>query len=1195
MKIIDIPELPEGLKKAAEKGELVIFIGAGMSYSLGCKSWNHLASELINTCENLDNKPITHIEATQLRNLLNFSGNNKKIITICEKILEESGEKNKFIQTMKESLNDEKVKIDNPNLESYRDLFKLNGIFVTTNADRHINQLFNDENIIIEKFNKNTKLENKNLYKIHGCIQKIDTLIFTVEQYFKVYGDRGFTRFLEKLFTKTVLFIGYGLGEFELLEFMFKNIHISKERFYYLTGYFTYEEQLCTFEQLYFKQLGIKLIPYSKDLLGHNQLNLVLKDWVERITNTTNILQINFDDIDEALRNPNKKNILAVIQQINNNEHYKKYFFSQANKYRNLNLWLKPLKSIGIFEKIDDILGIYIFLKEVSIQNRNKYKNDIGDILLELLDNYFNKRIFSEKNLDLEYVDIQFIEILFNLKKDKIDIKYLSLIDDLICNTNNTTFSLVEKIKTCILPAILENKMKEHLNKLLETIFKYKNIEKYEQINRYSILEDYFFEELIKNRFNDIINVVDKNIFLDILINNVNQIIKEDKEAFNTFSIRTIEEHSQRSLSDNYDNNLISSIRDLLLNMKRNQLRKILINFLNEESSIFQRIALYIIDKRYSEFKKIYWDKFNILKLVMNGEIKYEVFKLLENNSSTFNPQEINKVISWIESLTYYAPDYKNESKKEIEKHNLYKRKEWLLTLKNNNKKANDLYEKYHKIVPWEHEHPGFDIYISEFKVLGKSSNKEEQEIFCNQSIDDIIIELNKIHIEDNNEDLLLTKARDFSNCIKFNSNKIINDIDKFISVDDMFKYYMMIGLEEALREKREFNWKNLFNFLLKLLEDNLNIQNENYSLLFWRKVANLIRSSVKDNNSFEDDLLHEVKNILDKLLQYREKEVLDNRNDLLTHTLNSYNGNILHSYMEYLIRYAKSFYSSNEIKWEDDTKNFFTNELNRNKDDYSKIVFIILGYYLPYFSFLDKKWVEINFTKIFPVDDKVLLKIILGAFFRNPNIYLSYYELLKNNNYFEIIFNDQDLCKSFKRKATEYIVYAYIDEKDEQTIFKILKDKKDEIIKEIVNIFAYMNQNNNIKIEILKLWRIIYNLYKEDYSDKADKIFVVLLNWIKILDNIDFELQSSISRGILKSNPHSLYNIIDEFIRLSQNNHSQISEIILYISEKNYFFYYQENKIIELFKILKGKEPEIFLKIQNCYRKNSFYFVNNI
>ncbi len=91
MEILEIPELPLQIKQAAEIGELVIFIGAGMSYNLGCKSWNELAIELIKVCESIENRLLlNHIESTQLKDMLRHSGNNKKIITICDKLLSEN-------------------------------------------------------------------------------------------------------------------------------------------------------------------------------------------------------------------------------------------------------------------------------------------------------------------------------------------------------------------------------------------------------------------------------------------------------------------------------------------------------------------------------------------------------------------------------------------------------------------------------------------------------------------------------------------------------------------------------------------------------------------------------------------------------------------------------------------------------------------------------------------------------------------------------------------------------------------------------------------------------------------------------------------------------------------------------------------------------------------------------------------------
>ena len=307
MDIRELPELPPQIKRAAEIDELVIFIGAGMSYELGCSDWNGLAKDLIQRCENTlgeDEPLLNNFEATQLKNMLNQSGNSKKVITICNGILSKSGNDELFLQEVKKSLNDGNIDKNNPKLKTYRDLFNLNGIFVTTNADRHIDQIFTPQNIIKKDFKGNTHLRNKNLYKIHGSIDEPDSLIFTVEQYFTRYKDKEFIEFLKSLFAKTVLFAGYGLGEFELLEHMYKNITPTADRYFYLGGYYTHEERLCDFEQMYFDQMKVNLIPYSKDKKGFQQLPIVIEEWVKQIQTTTNVLQNNFDEIDEVLRNP---------------------------------------------------------------------------------------------------------------------------------------------------------------------------------------------------------------------------------------------------------------------------------------------------------------------------------------------------------------------------------------------------------------------------------------------------------------------------------------------------------------------------------------------------------------------------------------------------------------------------------------------------------------------------------------------------------------------------------------------------------------------------------------------------------------------------------------------------------------------------------------------------------------------------
>jgi hypothetical protein len=151
-----LPSLPPKLKEAAENKSLAIFIGAGVSIYVGCDNWMTLANNLLKRCEK--EGLISHLE----KEILSKYNDPKKIITICNNVL---GNDERFMDEMRKSLNDEEKNIrkDNPKLEIYRNLFKLNGLFITTNADRLIDQLFEPENIIIQNFRAD-KINNNHLY-----------------------------------------------------------------------------------------------------------------------------------------------------------------------------------------------------------------------------------------------------------------------------------------------------------------------------------------------------------------------------------------------------------------------------------------------------------------------------------------------------------------------------------------------------------------------------------------------------------------------------------------------------------------------------------------------------------------------------------------------------------------------------------------------------------------------------------------------------------------------------------------------------------------------------------------------------------------------------------------------------------------------------------------------------------------------
>jgi hypothetical protein len=307
------PVIPPEIKQAASDRNLAIFIGAGLSRFVGCTGWGELANNLIRKCE--QKELINHFE----NQMLSKESDMKKKITICNQIFKENGDEDSFMIEMRKSLNDKTVdnyknnklsdedkKNYEEGLQIFKDLFNLNGLFLTTNADRHIDSVFQGPNIIYKASDfKADELDSNKLYKIHGSIKDENSLVFTVDQYINTYLNERFVDFLEAIFSSfTVLFVGYGLSEFELLDYLVKSSRGTSKRHYFLKDYFKHEDRIYKFEQMYFEKIGITLIPYEKDKLGYNQLKEIIKDWVNDVKENSLVLQRHFNDIDEALENP---------------------------------------------------------------------------------------------------------------------------------------------------------------------------------------------------------------------------------------------------------------------------------------------------------------------------------------------------------------------------------------------------------------------------------------------------------------------------------------------------------------------------------------------------------------------------------------------------------------------------------------------------------------------------------------------------------------------------------------------------------------------------------------------------------------------------------------------------------------------------------------------------------------------------
>ena len=114
--------------------------------------------------------------------------------------------------------------------------------------------------------------------------------------------------FLEHLFEhKTVLFVGYGLDELELLEYIVVKARTTMRtgihpKHFLLQGFYSHEQELMAHMRTYYHDCGIQLVPFLKDHRGWDQLIDVLEAFARSVPASTLTVLQQFKEM-EALLN----------------------------------------------------------------------------------------------------------------------------------------------------------------------------------------------------------------------------------------------------------------------------------------------------------------------------------------------------------------------------------------------------------------------------------------------------------------------------------------------------------------------------------------------------------------------------------------------------------------------------------------------------------------------------------------------------------------------------------------------------------------------------------------------------------------------------------------------------------------------------------------------------------------------------
>lgn len=1207
--IARIPKLPNEIVRAVNEDKLAVFIGAGVSRLIGCWGWDELGRKLIECCYQRG-----IIKYNEQESLLQTT-NSKKAITISCALLKENKLYEVFLEIMKLALKDD-LNVNIPNI--YDDIYGLRGLFITTNADRLFHRNFNPQNIIYAP-NKicPDNIDHLNLYHIHGSIKEPDRIVLTVRDYFERYSNKKFQEFLKKIFDEyTVLFLGYGLGEFELLEYLFQKFDSQKSgelKHFTLQPLFSGEEKILDYEQKYYSQMGIRVLAYQKDERGYHQLENVLSHWHKDLNRISAYLYSSFGEIDKLIEIKSDASEVKLFQLILNDKPFEDYTFRKMAEHKTSFQWLIALKDKGYFDggknlppqEVKEQPGFFTipfwnvlpYLEQVAKINKENPSGEITNGLVEIVDSVISFRDGDGKRIDNYRTDWFITKIIFMLPYEKWDEKHIDFVRMTIKGSFGGSLIQSEIIKS-VLPSLIGHKLVNLILKLLEVILDFKVAdEKTEKIK--SVMEEYWLGDALKKFKKQIAELCGLEA-VKIGINTIQRVLKEDKNEFSEVWITAIEDNSQNQFPDRYECQLVFFIRDMFENLKPEEIRDIIKELLTVEYDIFKRIAIHTINRHYKELNDLFWGwNDNPLN---EYECKHELFELLKENCSLFTKEQIDKLLGWIESKDY--GEYDDERKEQAL---AYKKKEWLSTLlPTNDSDVIKKYKEYDGITPGEIEHAGFlswhesgwanDISPIPPDELLKKTNEEIAEY--------LRIPLPERGWKKPSQEGLEDCLRQ---CVKENPEKFTKNLKPFLKVPRIYQNSILRGFYET-RISGEISWKKVFEFIAEIIGSNdfWSEKNEKQNYRDWiiSTIADLVeRGANHESNLFGDELLPEIEKILLTLVEKTEAEEPQMKR-LIDHVLNSPKGKIFSAIIHYSFCYSR-LKKDEKIKWPEAIKKDFTRRLDRSIEpsiDYS----VTLGKYLGNIIYLDKEWVFNNIEKIFPKNDPKHWDAAFGGYLSSRHIYGEPYQLLRKNGHYAKALETDFSDDYAQEKLVQHICVGFLEDweklDDSKSLICLLLNKgKPKHLSEIVQFLGSVEgegSKKKVKEKIKPLWKRLFEILEKNQNDKTYQSTISGLHrWLDIIDEIDDEITPWVKLTAKYINVNFRDSqLVKNLVKHVEKNPKNVGEIYIEMLNGGAYPEFKQEEIKTIVQCLYSSGfKEYANTICNMYGEVGYYFLREL
>ena len=347
-----------------------------------------------------------------------------------------------------------------------------------------------------------------------------------------------------------------------------------------------------------------------------------------------------------AYKEPTRE-IRGTLPNLLGSEERRAYFFRKLE----FPAWLEPLKEDGWFDhdrnpmpqESPDQPGYYYSPRWHALEYVVKISTHPEcpiDILVDIVNAITDE---NRERIDNGRTDIDTVKIIGTLPIDRIEPQHITFMAAALKSIQK--YGLMDQeIGQTILPKLLDGGKRELTLALLTIMLEIEFVDGRIQ----PIMNEHWLEDALKRHRRIIANLCGVEA-AQIALTQIRGLAAEDSSVFHF--IHPVESDLSRLSRADYAELVVSFTNSIIQSAEPASITETIQSLLREPHVIIRRIAVKAITDHYSNLKHLFWGwKGNPLDEV---GLEPEVSQLIQANSHTFNEDEMERILQWIESTQY--------------------------------------------------------------------------------------------------------------------------------------------------------------------------------------------------------------------------------------------------------------------------------------------------------------------------------------------------------------------------------------------------------------------------------------------------------------------------------------------------------------------------------------------------------------